>query len=103
MIATYVCSLSVFKFFRHGERLEKKSISGFYQILVAFVGLFSSVSFQMSSQIAGLNRCIVALLANCMSEQMLNLIGCICTTFLQCEFSNVFSNRLSEEMRSRIG
>ena len=34
---------------------------------------------------------------------MHSCIGCICTTFLQCEFSNVFSNRLSEEMRSRIG
>ena len=34
---------------------------------------------------------------------MHSCIGCICTTFLQCEFSNVFSNRLSKEMQSRIG
>ena len=43
--------------------------------LVAFEGRFPSVSFQKSSQIACQNRCIVALLANRMSEQMLSHIG----------------------------
>ena len=34
---------------------------------------------------------------------MLSRIGCIWMILLLCEFSNVFSNRLSEQMRSRIG
>ena len=50
---------------------------------------FSSVSFQMGSQISRLNRCKVTLVAF--------------VKFFSSEFSNVFSNYLPEQMQSHIG
>ena len=41
--------------------------------------------------------------SNCSSDQMHSRIGCICMTFIQCEFSNVFSNCLPEQIHCRIG
>ena len=70
----------------------------------------------MSSQIACQNRCIVALVAfqwlfpvwvfKCFLKSSewtyASHVGCIWTIFLKIEFSNVFSNWLSEQMHSCI-
>ena len=84
--------------------------------LVAYERFFSRVSFQMSSHIACQNRCIVALVAfqwlfpvwvfKCFLKSSewtyASHVGCIWTIFLKIEFSNVFSNWLSEQMHSCI-
>ena len=41
--------------------------------------------------------------SNCLSQRMHSHIGCIYLTFLHCVFANVSSNRLHERMHSHIG
>ena len=84
--------------------------------LVAFVWLFSTVSFQMCPQIACLRHihigCIRLIFphcvfsnvsSNCRPERMHSHIGCICLSFPHCVFSNFSPNHLSELMQSHIG
>ena len=76
---------------------------------------FSSVRFQMSSQIACPRGCIFTLVAfvwlfSTVNETSMRMdqsthshTGCICWTFLRCVFLNVSSNGLPERMHSHIG
>ena len=41
--------------------------------------------------------------SNCLLETSQSHIGCICTAFLHCVFSHVFSNYLPDRMHSHIG
>ena len=84
-------------------------------VVVTFIRFLSRVSFQMSNhlpeQMHSRNGCICTIFlqsefsnvfSNCLPAQMHCRIGCICMTFSQCDFSNVFSNCSSDQMHSRI-
>ena len=58
----------------------------------AFILLFSSVSFQMYLQMAGLQP-----------ERIQSHTGCICLVFLHCAFPNVYSKSLGQRRQSHTG
>merc|ERR1739846_121277 len=58
----------------------------------AFFLLFSSVSFQMYLQMAGLQP-----------ERIQSHTGCICLVFLHCAFPNVYSKSLGQRRQSHTG
>ena len=84
--------------------------------LVAFVWLYSTVSFHMDPQRTQSTQnhigciCSIFLLcvfsnvsSNCLHKRMHNHIGCICLAFPRCAFSNVSSNVLYKRMHNYIG
>ena len=84
---------------------------------ISFVGLFSCVSLNASSERLAKRLqnhtggiCLISLHYGFSSDSLNYLLGsmyshtgCICLIFLHCAFSNVPSNRLPEQMHSCIG
>ena len=87
--------------------------------LAALVRFYSKMTFYVSSQMACLNRCIVALVAfkwflsfvnfhmcpqsSCPSRGKVALLDCIYRISLHSEFSSASSNCLPKQMHSCIG
>ena len=80
----YFCSLLIFLFFLRLPP-SPSTLGGFIPSLTCLFicCLFKFVAFL---------RFFSLVFSNCLPEQMRSRIGCICTPFLQSEFSNVFSH-----------